>query len=191
LDPARYQYREFMILVNAVWNETKVAWCPYIFVDNDAALARGWIRGFPKKMGSIAQTRTIGAPSPAAPVVGPGSRFAASASAAGRRLAEAEVALEKPLGDTSALFRPIVNLRYFPRLAAGKHQEPAVNELVMSVLEDLKINNAWAGKGRLTLPAARGEEVADLVPDRIGVGFRASLSYTVKDLRVLADLRHG
>jgi hypothetical protein len=190
LDPARYQYREFMILVNALWNETKVAWCPYIFVDNDAALARGWIQGFPKKMGLIAQTRTIGLPSPAAPSVGPGGRFAASASAAGRRLVEAEVTLETPLSDGSALFRPIVNLRYFPRLTAGRHYEPAVNELVMSLLHDLKIHNAWAGKARLTLPDAPREEIADLAPERIGIGFRASLSYTVKDLRVLTDLRH-
>jgi acetoacetate decarboxylase len=105
-------------------------------------------------------------------------------------LAEAEVTLEKPLVDGSALFRPTVNLRYFPRLTAGKHQEPAVNELVMSVLDDLKIDNAWTGKGRLTLPDAPGEEIADLAPERIGPGFRASLSYTVRDLRVLADLRH-
>jgi Acetoacetate decarboxylase (ADC) len=190
LDPARYQYREFMILVNALWNETKVAWCPYIFVDNDAALARGWIQGFPKKMGLIAQTRAIGLASPAAPSVGPGGRFAASASAAGRRLVEAEVTLEGPLVDGSALFRPIVNLRYLPRLTAGQQHDPAVNELVMSVLDDLKIDNAWAGKARLTLPDARGEEVAGLAPERIGIGFRASLSYTVKDLRVLTDLRH-
>ena len=190
LDPARYQYREFMILVNALWNETQVAWCPYIFVDNDAALARGWIQGFPKKMGSIAQTRTIGLPSPAAPSVGPGGRFAASASAAGQRLAEAQVTLERPMVDKLALFRPIVNLRYFPQLTAGKHQEPAVNELVMCVLDDLRMDNAWTGKGRLALPDARGEEVADLAPERIGIGFRASLSYTVKDLRVLTDLRH-
>jgi hypothetical protein len=54
----------------------------------------------------------------------------------------------------------------------------------MSILDDLKIDNTWAGKGRLTLPDARGEKVADLAPERIGTGFRASLSYTVKDLRV-------
>jgi len=164
-----------------------VAWCPYIFVDNDAALARGWVQDFPKKMGLIAQTRPTGLPSRAAPLVGPGGRFAASAPAAGRRLVEAEVTLERPLIDGSALFRPIVNLRYLPRVTAGKHHEPAVNELVMSVLDDLKIENAWAGKGRLTLPDARGEEIADLAPERIGRRFRAALSYTVKDLPVLMD----
>jgi hypothetical protein len=79
-------------------------------------------------------------------LVGPEGRFAASASAADRRLAEAEVTLEKPLVDGSALFRPTVNLRYFRRLTAGKHQEPAVNELVMSVLDDLKLITHGRGK---------------------------------------------
>jgi hypothetical protein len=38
-----------------------VMWCPYIYFDNDAALARGWTQEFPKKMGSIFQTRTFAA----------------------------------------------------------------------------------------------------------------------------------
>ncbi len=42
LDPARYQYREFFILVDTLYQGKPVAYCPYIFVDNDAALARGW-----------------------------------------------------------------------------------------------------------------------------------------------------
>jgi hypothetical protein len=38
LDPARYQYREFFILVDALHEGKPVAYCPYIFVDNDAAM---------------------------------------------------------------------------------------------------------------------------------------------------------
>ena len=51
LDPARYQYREFFILVDALFQGKPVAYCPYIFVDNDAALARGWTQGYPKRLG--------------------------------------------------------------------------------------------------------------------------------------------
>ena len=191
LNPLRSQYREFLLLVDAMWNDMKVAWCPYIFVDNDASLARGWIQGFPKKMGLIAQTRTFGVPGIAAPVLGPGGRFGASASAAGRRLAEAEVVLEAPMADSSVFARPIVNLRYFPQLVAGKHQEPAVKELVMAVLDELHIDKAWVGKGSLTLPVVPGDEISDLAPIRVGMGFRASISYTVRDQRVLADLRRS
>ena len=36
LDPARYQYREFFILVDALYAGKPVAYCPYIFVDKPA-----------------------------------------------------------------------------------------------------------------------------------------------------------
>src|SRR5271170_6693022 len=54
-DPARYQYREAFLLVEAVFEGKPVNYCPYIFVDNDAAIARGWAQGFPKKHASVYQ----------------------------------------------------------------------------------------------------------------------------------------
>ena len=62
-DPARYQYREAFALVEAVFEGTPVNYCPFIFVDNDAAIARGWAQGFPKKLASVHQTRSFSAPS--------------------------------------------------------------------------------------------------------------------------------
>jgi len=52
-DPARYQYREAFVLVEAIFEGVSVNYCPYIFVDNDAAIARGWAQGFPKKLASV------------------------------------------------------------------------------------------------------------------------------------------
>ena len=80
-DPARYQYREAFVLVEAIFEGTPINYCPYIFVDNDAAIARGWAQGFPKKFGSIFQTRSFSAPSPAAAPLAKGSRFGASVAA--------------------------------------------------------------------------------------------------------------
>lgn len=42
LDPPFSLYSEFLILMDAQWQGTPVAWCPFIWVDNDASLARGW-----------------------------------------------------------------------------------------------------------------------------------------------------
>src|SRR5260370_1003224 len=128
LEPARYQYREALILVDALYRDVPVMWCPYIFVDNDAALARGWTQGFPKKMGSIFQTRSFAASGPAAAPVAPGSRFGASLSAHGQRLAGTCVTMHKPLENTlSLLSRPTVFLRYFPTLAARYQDNAPVN----------------------------------------------------------------
>jgi hypothetical protein len=119
LDPARYQYREAFVLLDAIYRDTPVMWCPYIFVDNDAALARGWTQGFPKKMGSIFQTRSFAAANPAAAPVAPGGRFGASLSAHGQRLAEARIMLRKPVEHGPVAIFPATRGR-LPRQTGGQ-----------------------------------------------------------------------
>jgi len=101
LDPARYQYREFFVLVDALYQGKPVAYCPYIFVDNDAALARGWTQGYPKRLGQIFQTRYYAATGKAGPALAAGSKFAGSLTSAGQRLAEGVVTLREPVTDLS------------------------------------------------------------------------------------------
>jgi hypothetical protein len=187
LDPVRSLYHEFFVLIDARWNDTPVSWCPYIYVDNDHAMARGWVQGFPKKLGAVTQTRAYTVVNAAAPALGPGRKFAATASTAGSRLANALVTVQEPMPDTSALTaRPTVNLRHFPRLAAGQQDEPAVHELVMALFDEETIGDAWVGTADLEFPEVPGEELHDLAPVRTGAGFRYELAYTVTDLRTLA-----
>lgn len=186
LDPARYQYREFYLLLDATYQDRPVAWTPYMFVDNDAAMARGHAQGYPKRLGSIFQTRTFAALSPAAAPIVRGTRFGASASSHGRRLATGRLTLDRPIATPpAALVRPAVNRRYFPRLAAGRHDDPAVDELVMAVNDDLRIVGMWSGEAELLFPHARGEEVHALAPVRMGLGYRFSMSTSISDLVTL------
>src|ERR1700733_10298762 len=189
LDPARYQYREFFLLVDAFFEATPVSYCPYIFVDNDAALARGWTQGYPKRLGQVFQTRYYAATGKAGPSLAAGSKFAGSLTAAGQRLAEGLVTLKEPVTDRALLKqRPIVNLLHCPRLAADQQDKPAVHELVENIPHDVKIEQAWIGEGSLTLPVCRGEELSDLAPVRHGKGLRASMAYIVDDLKTLKNL---
>ena len=108
----------------------------------------------------------------------------------GRRLAEGIVTLKEPVKDHSALQqRPVVNLLHFPCLAAGRHDKPAIHELVENVPHDVKVEQAWIGEGALTLPVCKDEELSDLAPRRCGKGLRASMAYVVDDLKTLKDLR--
>ena len=160
--------------------------CPFIYVDNDAAFARGWAQGFPKRIGSVFQTRTFAAPSAAAAPLARGSRFAGSLATRGVRLAEVRIKLDAPEPDVTKIFnRPAVNLRYFPRLAAGEQDKPAVNELAMSITDNLRIVDMWTGEGEVRLPEVAGEEMHMLAPVHTGLGFRCSMSYSVTDLRTL------
>ncbi len=126
LEPARGQYKEFFIVVNALMDGEEVTTCPYIWVDRDFALVRGWIQGFPKKLGQIEMTRSFGLDCRAE-----GRTFGGTVAANDRRLAQGTVTLEREsqAGPTHN-DPPLVNVRHFPRLAAGRHDDPAVHELV-------------------------------------------------------------
>jgi acetoacetate decarboxylase len=185
-DPARYQYREAFVLVEALFNGTPVNYCPYIFVDNDAAMARGWAQGFPKKLGSIYQTRSFSAPSPAAAPLAKGSRFGASVAAHGERLATARIQLDEKVANPATVFnRPTTMRRYFPRLSAGYHESPAVDELTMSLTDNLAIVDVWAASAELQISETRGEDMHRIAPLRIGRGYRLGMAYSVTDLRIL------
>ena len=112
-------------------------------------------------------------------------------SPGGQRLANGVVTLQERLTDVSQLQqRPVINLPHVPRLAAGKHDKPAIHELVENVPSSVKIEQAWIGEGSLTLPVCKGEEISDLAPLRCGKGIRASMAYVVDDLKTLKDLRN-
>ena len=188
LDPARYQYREFYFLVDAMYKDQPVAWTPYMYVDNDSAMARGHAQGYPKRLGTVFQTRSHAAPSPAAAPIAAGTKFGASLSVHGQRLAEGRLTLKEAIAKPpAALLRPTVNRRWFPRLTAGRHDDPAVNELVMAVTDDLQVVGPWMGDAELKLPEARGEELHALAPVRMGPGYRFSMSCSISDLKILED----
>jgi acetoacetate decarboxylase len=130
---------------------------------------RGWIQGYPKKFGTVHQTRTFATASVASvPLVRDG-RFSVCMSAHGRLLVQAHVTLrEKAEHVVGLLDRRIVGRRYFPRLSAGLHDKPAVDELVRCVSDHLLITNIWIGEGDLKFPEAYGEELEVLAPLKVG-----------------------
>ena len=189
LDPARYQCRGFSVLLDAMWRGSRIAWCPYSYVDNDSAVLRGWIQGYPKKLGTVHQTRTFAAMSPASSPLAGNSKFAARMSSNGQLLARARITLHEKAAHLAGLLdRGIVGRRHFPRLCVGMHNRPVVDELVRCVSNDLLITDIWMGAGELDFPEAYGEELDILAPLRVGRGFRFSFSYSVTDIEILADL---
>src|SRR2546423_1594444 len=131
VDPARYQYREFFILVDALFVGRSVSYCPYIFVDNDAALARGWTQGYPKRLGQVFQTRYYATTSKAGPALAPGSKFAGSLTAGGQLIAEAVVTLRQAVTDPPLLKqKPVVKLLHRPRPPGCHQDKPAIPQTV-------------------------------------------------------------
>ena len=189
VDPSRSQYKEFFLVVNALYRGEEVTTCPYIWVDRDFALARGWLQGFPKKLGSIWITRHHGVESPADPGLRPGAVYGGTCAAYDRRLAEGTVTLERTSGEgPTHNGPPLLNVRHFARLEAGRHDDPAVHELVRARSRDRAVSEIWEGQAALELFAAPHEEHAALAPLRMGKGFRFTFAYTVDDLETLEQL---
>ena len=109
---------------------------------------RGWIQGFPKKLGSIHMTRTFPV-GRAAPKVEPGARFGATCAANDRQVARAVVTL-RAVSETGPTVNdpPMYNTRHFP---AYDGTRPDVFELVRSGGFDRDATEIWEGDAELRL----------------------------------------
>lgn len=93
LDPVYAQYKEFFVLVETERGDGPGLFCPFIYVDQDVSLVRGWLQGWPKKHGSVWMTRSYDLDHPAAAGRRAGTRLGATLAVKDRRLAEAQVTL--------------------------------------------------------------------------------------------------
>ncbi|RFS83293.1 acetoacetate decarboxylase [Actinomadura spongiicola] len=170
LDPVRAQYKECFVVVRCSFEGRTYSRCVYIWVDKDFAIGRGLHQGYPKKLGSIHQTRPH--PYGPAPRLEPGARFGATLAAADRRLAEAVVTLREP-SETNGFVNghPMAHHRFLPSIEPG--QAPALNELVEAGAAGFEAGQAWKGEAELTLLDAPTEEMSLLtIEEPIGAYYR-------------------
>jgi acetoacetate decarboxylase len=182
-DPARGQYKEAYVAVNATLDGNKVARVPYIWVDNDLSFARGHIQGFPKKTGVIAMTRavTVGR---GGPRLEAGSAFMGHVASLGQRLAHGSVTLESRAEASfvpRALRTPIWHTRHVPDLAGG---EPLVHDLARNIVADFAVADVWTGPATLVLHDSPFEELAALTPVDVTGGFRCAVAFTITGAEV-------
>ncbi len=159
LDPVLAQYKEAFAVVRCKYGERTYTRCVYIWVDKDFAIARGLHQGYPKKLGSIHQTRPH--PYGPAPRIEAGARFGATLAAADRRLAQAVVTLREP-SPTNGFVNghPMAHHRWLPSIEKGGGL--ALDELVESGAAAFEGGQPWVGEAELELFDAPTEELARL-----------------------------
>jgi acetoacetate decarboxylase len=184
VDPIQSQYREFFLVVGAKYDGKPVSRCVYIWVDKDFAMYRGWIQGFPKKLGSIHMTRTFAA-GKAAPRIEAGARFGATCAANDRQVARLELTLEHP-SQTGPTVNdpPMHNTRHFPAAAGTR---PDVFELVRAGGRDRDATEIWEGAATLRLYDDTLEDLGAIAPREMLRGYRFSFGYTVDGVEVVAQ----
>jgi len=176
LDPVRAQYAECFAVVRCTLGGRVYSRCVFIWVDTDFALVRGLVQGYPKKLGSIHQTR----PHPfgrAAPRIGPGGTFAGTLSAGGRRLAQAVVTLrEESPGNGFVNAHPMAHHRWMPSIEKGAPD--VLSELVASGSASVEGGTAWRGDAALELFESPTEELAELEVQEIIGGYYRQVGVT-------------
>ncbi len=183
-DPIQAQYKEFFIVVGCRYQGQPASRCVYIWVDKDFAMYRGWIQGFPKKLGSIHITRAFPV-GRATPKIEAGARFGATCTANDRQIARAVVTLQQ-ISETGPTVNnpPMHNTRHFP---AYDNDNPAIFELVKSGGYDREISDIWEGNAELTYYPNTLENLQAIAPHEIIKGYRFSFGYTVHGGEVLTQ----
>jgi acetoacetate decarboxylase len=170
LDPVRSQYKECFAVVRCGYRGRTYSRCVYIWVDKDFAIARGLHQGYPKKLGSIHQTRPH--PYGPAPRIEAGARFGATLAAADRRLAQAVLTLEEESdGNGFVNGHPMAHHRALPSI--DRPGTLALDELIETGAAAFQAGRAWRGSAELELFEAPTEELASLrVEEMIGAYYR-------------------
>jgi acetoacetate decarboxylase len=185
LDPVRAQYRECFAVVRCSFRSQVFSRCIFIWVDSDFALARGLHQGYPKKLGSIHQTR----PHPfgrAAPRIAPGGMFAGTLAAADRRLAQAVVTLREESAHNGFVnAHPMAHHRWMPSIEKGAAD--SLDELVQSGSASFEAGPAWRGDGTLELFDSPTEELARLTVEEIIGGYYRQVGVSWDGGKLLAE----
>jgi acetoacetate decarboxylase len=184
LDPVRAQYRECFAVVRCTFAGQVYSRCVFIWVDTDFALVRGLHQGYPKKLGSIHQTR----PHPfgrAAPRIAAGGRFAGTLAAADRRLAQAVVTLREQVSAAGFVnAHPMAHHRWMASIEKGAPD--ALDELVASRSASFEGGPAWRGDAVLELFESPTEELSRLAVGELIAGYYQQVAVTWDGGTVLA-----
>lgn len=186
LDPVRSQYKEAFVVVRCSFEGETFSRCVFIWVDKDFAMLRGIHQGYPKKLGSIHQTRPHPMPQ-AAPQIEAGARFGATLAAGDRRLAEVVITLKAESASNGFVNgHPMAHHRVLPGIGGGGD---AFAELIASGAADAEVGATWrADVDHIGLFDSPTEELANLPVREIIGGYYRQIGVVWNGGRTLARL---
>jgi len=173
LDPVYAQYKEFFVVLEAERQGGRAFYCPFIYVDQDLSLLRGWLQGLPKKLGSVWLTRSYPLAHPAAAPPAAGTRLGASLAVKDRRLAQATLTLTGEPGVPKGF------------LEGGLHGldawsgDPAGRRVVRMAAEGHVLGPFHAARADLEFLDAPRDELSALRPSSVGEAAVATVAFTV------------
>jgi Acetoacetate decarboxylase (ADC) len=178
IDPVYAQYKEFFALIEAEREGQRVLYCPFIYVDQDISMVRGWMQGWPKKIGSVWMTRSYSLDHPAAAPIRAGLRFGASLAVKDRRLAEAAITLTgAPAEPIGFLAMPTIGLVSAPSIIGAPG--PGTKMLVRTAVPNKIQGPAHAATGELRFLDSPRDELSLLQPASVTAASLSTFALTV------------
>jgi Acetoacetate decarboxylase (ADC) len=171
-DPAAGQYHEAFIVIHGTFAGKPAGRVSHIWVDNDVALVRGLIQGFPKQLGNIAMTRhrRVGQ---AGGRVSNQDSFTAHVARNGQQQLSLRVNDSTPSNDFPfGLALPQIHNRRFPSIVADGQ---GVDELVTVTTAKIEIANTQKGSGSITFC----KELEEFQPTNVTGGYLLDVAFTV------------
>jgi len=182
INPERSLYRECFVVVGCQYNGVPGSFVPYIWVDNDFTLARGFIQGFPKKLGRIYITRLH----ELTPKIGGrqvGAKVKGICDVNAQRIVEGSMTFTHPSQPSELPPLRFYLMRHFPSMEDPIR--PSVHELTVATVSDVKIKDVWAGDSQIKFFECPFEEVADLGPIEAQGAFFFSMGLTITGGKVI------
>ena len=182
INPERAVYRECLVMLQCSFRGDPGYIVPYIWVDNDFTLMRGFVQGFPKKLARIYLTKL----SELNPKVGGkrvGAKMKGICEAHGERITEGSLVFTRRAEPSEVPPVKFYLMRHFPNMEDPS--KPVVHEIVSSVVSDVKVADVWKGDAELAFSKSEVEEVASLAPLEMLGGFYHSMGLTITGGRVL------
>jgi len=182
INPERALYRECFVVVGCQYKGVPGSFVTYIWVDNDFTLARGFIQGFPKKLGRIYLTRLH----ELTPKIGGkqvGAKVKGICDVNAERIVEGSMTFTRPSKPSELPPLRFYLMRHFPSIEDPVR--PAVHELTVATVSDVKIKDVWAGDGQIKFFESPFEEVADLGPIEAQGAFFFSMGLTITGGKII------
>lgn len=182
VNPERALYRECTVVVGCQYKGVPGNFVSYIWVDNDFTLARGFVQGYPKKLGRIYLTRLH----ELNPKIGGrqvGAKVKGICDVNAERIVEGSMTFTRPSKPSELPPGRAYLMRHFPSIEDPTR--PAVHELTVGTVSDVKIKDVWAGDAQIKFFESRFEEVADLGPIEAHDAFFFSMGMTITGGKVI------
>lgn len=183
-DPAQATYHEAAVGIKCTYKGNPGVYYPFMWVDRDWSLVRGWSLGYSKKLADDIHLTRLHKYIPKVPYFGPGTKLSGYCARHGSRILSVGLEITRKGTAKDLVSSPSVyGLRYFPANTEGQKM---VNELVEIQKGNAQLGEEiWYGNGNVRFYEAINEEASKIAPVEPLYGLAYQFGFTNYGSKVL------